>query len=400
MNEVFEGIRVLDVAQNTFGPAAAMILADFGADVIKVEHPVRGDPQRGLVTAAIQPTVDGIHLALLQTNRGKKSMGLDLSVADGRDILYELVRGADVFLTNFLPKTTRKLGIDEPTIRGIKPDMIYARATGQGPDGPEADKPGYDSTVYWGRGGIAATFARGGRPPAPAAAFGDRAGAMNLAFGIAAALLRRERTGEGAIVDVSLLGTAIWQNSSTTVYSLALGEDFGTRSHHVPNPLSHIYATSDDRWLILGLLQSDRFWSEFCQAVGRPDLRDDPRYTDAKAREENSEALVSELDQTFRSAPLREWRTRLSAITGAWAPIATVFEAADDPQAAANNYVLETDQGDGRTVRLVPPPVRFDGKPPTLRRTAEFAEHGEEILLELGKSRDDIRELKRTGVIT
>ena len=156
MTELFAGIRVLDVAQNTFGPAAAGILADFGADVIKIEHPVRGDPQRGLVTAAIQPTIGGVNLGMAQVNRGKRSMGLDLTSSLGVDILHDLVKGSDVFLTNFLPRTTFKLRIDEETVRTVNPRIVYARATGQGPRGPDSEKPAYDSTSYWARGGVGA----------------------------------------------------------------------------------------------------------------------------------------------------------------------------------------------------------------------------------------------------
>jgi crotonobetainyl-CoA:carnitine CoA-transferase CaiB-like acyl-CoA transferase len=402
MTDVFGGIRVLDVAQNTFGPAAAGILADFGADVIKVEHPVRGDPQRGLVTAAIQPTIGGVNLGMAQVNRGKRSMGLDLTSPVGVQILHDLVRQADVFLTNFLPRTTAKLRIDEETVRTVNPRIVYARATGQGPRGPDSGRPAYDSTSYWARGGVGSSFAEPprGRPPRPLPAFGDRAGAMNLAFGIAAALLRRERTGEGATVDVSLLSTALYQNSSTAVYSLALGQEWGARAEVVTNPLTHVYATKDQRWVSLCMLASDKFWPEFCARIGRPELIDDPRYVDSGARQTNSGELVHELDGVFAAATLAEWRGRLEGMSGAWAPMQNVLELADDPQVVANHYLLEVAEGDGRTARLIPPPVQFDGAPPTLRRPPEFAEHGEQILLEMGYTWDDITKLKDAGVIT
>jgi crotonobetainyl-CoA:carnitine CoA-transferase CaiB-like acyl-CoA transferase len=401
VTEIFAGIRVLDVAQNTFGPAAAGVLADFGADVIKVEHPVRGDPQRGLVTAAMQPSIGGVNLGMAQVNRGKRSIGLDLTSLEGSEVLAKLVRSADVFLTNCLPATAAKLGIAEETIRATNPRIVYARASGFGPRGPHATERAYDSTAYWARSGIAASLARGDtRPPSPLPAFGDRVGAMNLAFGIAAALLRRERTGEGACVDVSLLGTALWQNSSTTVYSMALGEDWRSRSATVTNPLSATYETSDHRWLTLAMLESDRFWGDFCEKIGGGDLVDDPRFSDSAARTQHAAALVSELDKIFAGATLSEWRERFASLEGAWAPYLTSLEAVEDPQVLANGYVVSVEQGNGLDVRLLPPPVQFDGAPPVLRRAPEFAEHGEEILLEFGYSWDDIVALHDAKVIT
>jgi crotonobetainyl-CoA:carnitine CoA-transferase CaiB-like acyl-CoA transferase len=402
MSEIFAGIRVLDVAQNTFAPAAAGVLADFGADVIKIEHPVRGDPQRGLVTAAVQPSVGGVNLGMAQVNRGKRSMGLDLTSPDGIDILYELVRRSDVFLTNFLGSTTTKLKIDEESIRDVNPAIIYTRATGQGPLGPEANRPAYDATTYWARGGIGHSFTRqsGDRPPRPLPAFGDRTGAMNLAFGIAAALFRRERTGEGATVDVSLLSTAMYQNSSTAVYSLALGQDWTERSAQITNPLTEMYATKDGRWLALCVLHSDRDWPDFCERIGRPDLLKEPRFADAQGRTTHSADLVAELSATFASATLDEWRERLARLSGAWSPVQTVLDLAEDPQVIANQYLPEVEQGGGRMVQVVPPPVQFDGRPPVLKRAPEFAEHGEEILLDMGYSWDDIARLKNGRVIT
>jgi crotonobetainyl-CoA:carnitine CoA-transferase CaiB-like acyl-CoA transferase len=402
MTEIFAGIRVLDVAQNTFGPAAAGVLSDFGADVIKVEHPTRGDPQRGLVTAAIQPSVGGMNLGMAQVNRGKRSIGLDLTSDKGREILYELVRTSDVFLTNFLPRTTSKLKMDEQSIRQVQPSIIYARATGQGPKGPDIDKPAYDATVYWGRGAIGAGLQSsepGARPPKPLPAFGDRAGAMNMAFGIAAALLRRERTGEGATVDVSLLSTAMYQNSSTAVYSLALNQDWSSRRDRVTNPLSHTYRTKDGRWLTLCMLESDRVWPGFCDRIGRPELTYDRRFCDSAARGAHSAELVAVLEDAFVQFTLDEWRRRFVTLNGAWEPMQTVVDLPTDPQVIANNYLVEVDVGNGVTTRLIPPPVQFDGRPPQLRRAAEFSENGEEILLELGYSWSDIGIFKNGGVI-
>ncbi len=394
MTDVFAGIRVLDVSQNTFAPAAAAVLADFGADVIKVEHPSRGGPGR---KPSVHPSIDGVDLGAAQNNRKKRSIALDLAAPEGAEVLSRLVAGADVFITNFLIPTATKLGIDEAAIRGMNPRIVYTRATGQGARGPAAHDRAYDSTAYWARGGIAASFARGGQPPMPLPAFGDRAGSMNLAFGIAAALLRRERTGEGATVDVSLLSTALWQNSSTTVYGLALGEG-GGRSDLSANPLSRSYQTADRRWLILTMLDPDRFWPDFCRRIGRSDLADDPRYAKALSRVEHSHTLVVELERTFAGATLTEWRERFASLEGAWAPLLTAREAAEEPQVLANEYVVAVDEGEGRSVRLVLPPVQFDGRPPSTSRPPSFGAHTDEVLHELGYSSTEVAKLRDVHV--
>jgi crotonobetainyl-CoA:carnitine CoA-transferase CaiB-like acyl-CoA transferase len=395
MTEIFAGIRVLDVSQNTFAPAAAGLLADFGADVVRIEHPRRAtsEGRKGYV----HPSVDGVDLGMAQSNRGKRSVGLDLATPQGADVLARLVGTADVFLTNFLIPTAQKLGIDEAYIRGMNPRIVYARATGQGPRGPEADTRAYDATAYWARGGVGASFARGDRPPMPLPSFGDRAGSMNLAFGITAALLRRERTGEGGTVDVSLLGTALWQNSSTTTYAMA-GTATTSRERST-NPLSRMYETSDQRWLIVTMLDPDRFWPDFCDRLGRPDLAADDRYRDASSRARHADQLVDELGRVFRSATLAGWRTRFATLEGAWAPLLTALEAAEQPQAGANGYVAVVDQGEGRSTRLLPPPVQFDGAPPRLGRPPAFGDHGDEVLLDLGYTKDDIAAMREVQVL-
>jgi crotonobetainyl-CoA:carnitine CoA-transferase CaiB-like acyl-CoA transferase len=401
MTAMFEGIRVVEVAQWTFVPAGAGVLGDFGAEVIKIEDPATGDAQRGLAAAGVTPMKGSVNLVMEQTNRGKRSVALDLRHPDGRQLLYRLVATADVFVTNFLPDARRKLGIEPEELHWVKPDLIYVRGHAYGSDGADADKGGYDATAYWARGGIghALTSPTAEAPAVQRPAFGDKAGAMNIAFGVAAALFRRERTGLGATVDVSLLGTALWQASSDIVYSLGLGTDFSRVPRTISNPLTGGYRTKDGRWLTLMMLESDRWWPDLCEHLGRPELLDDARYVDAATRSAHAEELSAELRELFASATLEEWRTRFATLAGPWSIYQDLLEAAQDPQSIANGYVTSIEHPSGVGVDLVAAPVQFDGGRPTLSAAPEHGADTEAVLLDLGEDWDDLTRYKEAGVI-
>jgi crotonobetainyl-CoA:carnitine CoA-transferase CaiB-like acyl-CoA transferase len=399
--DIFAGYRVLEVATWVFGPATGTVLADFGASVIKIEHPVTGDPQRGLVTGGVSPTPGGVSLAMEQTNRGKRSVGLDIATPAGRDVLMELVAGTDVFLTNLLPRARAKLGIEPADIRAANPDAIYARADAVGQRGPEAGKPGYDFSVFWARAGFLDAVTPNGADQLvqPRPGFGDKTAAMSLAFGIAAALLKRERTGEPSVVDVSLLGAAMWSNSSDIIYSGGLGADFTKREIPRTNPISAYYRTADGRWIGLSMLESDRWWPDFCTHLGRPDLISDPRFADAAGRRQNNEACAAEIAGAFASADLDEWRRRFASLRGPWEVVQEQLEVLGDPQARQNGYLVDVEHPSGQTLTLVRAPVQFDDQPPEVGPAPEMAAHTEEVLLELGHSWEDIIALKDAGVI-
>ena len=403
MATALEGVRVLEVAAWTFVPAAGAVLADWGADVIKVEHPVMGDPQRGLIAMGIIPGgPSAVNYIIEQPNRGKRSIGLDISTDHGRRLLYKLAEQSDVFLTSFLPEVRQKLQIDVEHIRAVNPGIVYARGTGQGIKGPDANKGGYDGATYWARGGVSnaltpecAEYPIGGR-----AAFGDLAGGMAIAGGIAAGLLQRERTGVAPIVDVSLLGLAMWQLSPDIVASgLYGGDPMPKFDHHTsPNPLVGHYKTKDDRFLTLMLLQSDRFWPELCEHVGRPELIEDPRFVDAGARFNNHRELITTLDEIFASRTLGEWRVALDTMKGVWAPVQMANELVDDPQVKANGFLSTVDR-DGTTYDLVANPVQLDETADVLGPAPEHGQHTEEILLEIGVEWDEIAEGKASGAL-
>ena len=404
MSNALSGYRVIEVAAWAFVPAAGAVLADWGADVIKVEHPVTGDPQRGLVSMGRIPGgPNAVNYIMEQPNRGKRSIGIDMATDKGREVLYKLAESADVFLTSFLPSVRQRLKIDVEHIRAVNPNIVYARGTGQGPRGLDSDKPGYDGSVYWGRGGIAhaltpgaAKFPIGGR-----AAFGDLAGGMAIAGGIAAGLLQRATTGEAPLVDVSLLGLAMWQLSPDIVASGLYGGDpmpkFTRRS--TPNPLVGGYRTSDDRFITLMMLQSDRFWPEFCTCVGRPDLIDDPRFVDGASRFNNREECVATIDEVFAARTYAEWKSVLTNLSGAWAPVQMANELVDDPQVEANGYLSRVHRSDGKEYDLVANPVQMNETADELQPAPEHGQHTEEILLELGLDWDAITAYKQAGAV-
>jgi crotonobetainyl-CoA:carnitine CoA-transferase CaiB-like acyl-CoA transferase len=381
-------------------PAASVMLADFGADVVKVEHPRTGDPSRGLTTGGVSPKRGSVDLMVEQTNRGKRSIGLDFATPEGRDVLYKLVESADVFLTSFLPPARQKLQIDVEHIRARNPRIIYARADAVGPHGPEGGKPGYDAAVFFGRAGILNSFTRPEEQLAqPRPGFGDKTASMAIAFGVASALFKRERTGEPSVVDASLFSAAMWVASSDIVYSGALGRDFSRVERPATNPIATSYQTADGRWIILSMLESTRWWPDFCRHIGREDLVTDPRFVDAASRSANSEACVGEIQATFSKAALEEWRVRLASLRAPWEVVQTSLEVYDDPQAEANGYIARIDHPSGETFKVVRTPVQFDGAIPEVGYAPEAGQHTEEILLELGYSWEDIARLQDVGAV-
>ncbi|MCQ9179705.1 CoA transferase [Streptomyces sp. IBSBF 2953] len=385
-----------------FVPSAGAVLADWGADVVKIEHAVNGDPQRGLrQTGSFR--VDGDpNPNVAHANRGKRSLGLDMSRPEGLELLHELVKDSDVFLTSFMPASRARLRIDVDDIRAVNPRIVYARGSALGPRGPEADKGGYDMTAFWARAGTAATVTPPGSdgmisPPGPA--YGDTVSGTNLAGGIAAALLRRERTGEAPVVDVSLLGSGLWALGHSIAVSVHLDrawEGVTPSAHGSPtNPLSGLYRTADGRFLAFVMLQPARFWPNVCRCIGRPGLADDPRFTTAEAIAEHAPDAVKILREVIASRTLTEWSKDLAALDGPWAPVQDTLQAAADQQVRANGYIARAGE-----LELVASPVQFDVEDTRLGPAPEFAAQTEEILTELGYDWDRILALKASGAIT
>ncbi|HXJ35608.1 MAG TPA: CoA transferase [Candidatus Eisenbacteria bacterium] len=401
MRDVLSGVRVLEVADWGFVPSAATVLGDWGAEIIKVEHPRFGDPIRGLITAGLVPGASGRNFLVEHLGRNKRSVGIDLAHADGRALLDRLLPTADVFLTSFLDDARERLRITYDDVRRVNPRIVYARGNGQGRRGPDARRGGYDGVSFWARGGIADRLSTPGRPPVQQRpAFGDFIGGMSIAGGIAAALFQRERTGEGIEVDVSLLGTAMWVLSPDITATYMYGRMLPTAGEMPapPNPLVGTYPCADGKALVLMMLQAERFWPLFAATIGRQDLLE--RYPTAAARAEQATAIRVELSETFATRPRAEWETILRASECIWGPFQTPADLADDPQVQANGYLLEVETSEG-PVRLCANPVQFGGEPPRVRSAAPDAgAHTEEVLLELGCDWAEIGRLKDAGVIS
>ena len=400
MRDVLAGVRVVEVADWGFVPSAATVLGDWGAEVVKVEHPRFGDPIRGLITAGLVPGASGRNFLVEHLLRNKRSVGIDLGTPDGRALLDRLLEKADVLVTSFLDDARERLKLTWDDVRKVNPRLVYARGHGQGRRGPDSRRGGYDAVSFWARGGVGDRLSSPGKAPLQQRpAFGDFIGGMAIAGGVAAALFQRERTGRGIEVDVSLLGTAIWVLSpditATYLYGRMLPQAGEMPS--APNPLVGTYFCRDGKGLVLMMLQAERFWPIFTTTVGRADIME--RYPTAEARFSAASDLRAELAQFFATRPRAEWEEMLRASECIWGPYQTPAELADDPQVQANGFLLQAETGDGE-VTLCANPVQFAGEPPVVRSPAcDAGAHTEEVLLEHGCSWDDIARWKEAGVI-
>ena len=405
MTRPLEGIRVLELAVYGLVPTAGAVLAEWGADVVKVEHPETGDPIRGLVAFGVKPGDGGVTYLWEIFNRGKRSIGVDVAHPEGRELVLSLAGEADVFLTNFLAPARRRLGVDAADVMARNPRIIYGRGTAHGNKGDDADRGGFDGISYWARTGmsIAAIPADYTHPiHLPGPAFGDIQTGMHLAGGIAAALFHRERTGRGCVVDTSLLASGLWAMQATMVGAQVTDRErlpaFDRR--HPGNPLTNVYRSRDGRFVVLAFLEADRYWPGFCEAVGRPDLIDDPRFGTAQARLENVEECVGMLDDLFAERPFAEWQKILDSQDGQWATVQTPREALADQQAVVNGYVQTVAYETGAQLALVPAPVQFDEEVPQLSPGPAHAAHTDEVLGGLGLSTERLLELKLAGAIS
>jgi crotonobetainyl-CoA:carnitine CoA-transferase CaiB-like acyl-CoA transferase len=401
---ILDGIRVIDLTLWAFAPSAGGILAHWGADVTKIENPKAPDPMR-LLAGSVEP--GGSSAMFRHYNRGKRAVCIDLSLQDGREILYKLVEHADVFLTSFLEPTRKKLGFDVDQIRAVNPSIVYARTSGQGPRGPDAQRAGYDAVTWWCRGTLADTtmVVSGAEWPTQMVGHGDGMSGMTLAGGICAALLKRERTGVPSVVDGSLLGTALWFNGHNVMWSAITdmkvpGKLAPPGDRYAQSPGSNTYRTSDGRFLRISHLgdhQSD--WEELCENVGRRDLITDPRFATSGSRTANSSAAVRILDEVFAARTLREWKDALAGASYAWAAVQTPEEAVADIQTKANGFVRHVRYPDRDLPMPVPGGLLFDEDGGEVPLAPDFGEHTDEVLLEAGYSLEQLEGFRGSGVI-
>jgi crotonobetainyl-CoA:carnitine CoA-transferase CaiB-like acyl-CoA transferase len=403
MTMPLEGVRVVDWTIWQQGPVASVMLADLGADVVKVEERVGGDPGRGVLRAQGMDLSDRPNFYFEANNRNKRSIAVDLKKPEGVDIVRRLADRADVFVQNFRFGVAERLGLGAATLRERNPRLIYASATGYGPEGPERAAPSFD---YLGiaRSGIMMAAGEPGDPPmAIAGGIADQMGAVMLAYGVLAALLARERTGRGQEVDASHLGSMAWLQGLSLSAKLMLGFALPRMPRAgTLNPLWNHYRCGDDRWLALSMLQPDRYWGPFCAVLGIPDAATDERFATMAARAANAPACVALLDATFAARPRAEWLARLAQGGDFIASVVNaVDDLPDDPQVVANDYVTTFEHPAFGPTRVVGMPVRLSETPGTIRRAApEFGQHTEEVLIdELGLGWEDVARLKDAEVI-
>jgi crotonobetainyl-CoA:carnitine CoA-transferase CaiB-like acyl-CoA transferase len=400
-----DGVKVLEVASHVFVPMSGAVLAEWGADVIKVEHPETGDPYRGLVTVGLHKVHGGTDVQFQAANRGKRSVGIDLKVPEGRELLSRLIGSADVFVTNLRGRARRRLRIELGDVRADNPSIIYVRGTAFGPRGPDSERGGYDAGAYWARSGMQQLLKSPADawPSAPPTAFGDVVGGVTIAGAVTTALYRRLATGETSVIDASLLVSGMWQVQMEITNSCI--EDPASRPrpapdrYSAPNPLMLSYRTSDGRFIVLQMLSPDRHWRELCQIIGEPDAADDPRFVDMAARKQNARECVTWLDGVFAARDFVEWQRLFAAFQGEWVPSLEPWELASDPQVQANGYLPTIDLGNGYSLPIVAVPVQFDGRPAQARRAPEPGEHTESVLEELGLNWEDLTALKCRNAI-
>ncbi len=394
---IFEGLRVIDCASYIAGPAAATVMSDFGAEVIKIEPPGLGDPYRSI---ALRPPGAPMSPNWLMDGRNKKSLAIDLASDPGRQVLRRLVAGADVFITNYPPPVRRKLRIQLDDLAPLNDRLIYVSFTGYGETGPEADKPGFDVTAWWARSGLM-DLVRSGPDAIPArslSGMGDHPSSMAVYGAIVTALYQREKTGRGTHVGSSLLANGLWANANSVQQQLC-GEPVAIQPsrHQAPRPTGNHYQCRDGHWIILSIVPTEDRWRRFSQLVGDGVLAGDPRYATHADREANAEAMTAQIDAIFAQKDYAEWQTLLEANGLIFGIVARIEDVARDPQAIASGALVAFE---GEELMTVSSPFWLAGQQKvTPKRAPAVGQHNEAVLTELGYTGADIAALRAAGVI-
>jgi formyl-CoA transferase len=397
---VFGGLRVIDCASYIAAPAAATILGDFGADVVKVEPPGKGDAYRGLGSIPGMPPGSEHDWAWLLTGRNKRSLALDLKHAEAREAMHRLIAGADVFITNYPLPVRPRLGIDHATLAALNPRLIYGSFTAYGEVGAEAEKTGFDSTAYWARSGLM-DLVKPDTHSAPARSLpgmGDHPSASSLFGAIVTALYRRERTGQGALVSTSLLANGLWANGCFAQAKLCGAHVIGRPPREaMPNACTNMYRCRDDRWFMLTVLNEERQFAPLLGALGRTELLDDARFATVAERHRNAHALTAIFDAAFASRDLADWRGRLDAAGITFGIVGTLDDMMGDQQMRAAEAIVRFADLDLETVSSA---FHVSGEQKVApHRGPAVGEHTEEVLREAGYSAAEVARLRELGVL-
>ncbi len=393
-----QGIRVLDWTAWQAGPVATALLADMGAEVIKIEPP-EGEPGRGMLK------MYGAELPLnfyyQNQNRGKKGIVLNLATKKGKEVLYDLVKKSDVFVTNFRESVTNRLKVDYNTLKKYNPKLIYCLSSGLGPKGPETDRMFADFAGQARGGLLSITQSEDDVPTFIGAGFADEVGGLLAAYGVILALFARERYGIGQRVDASLLGGQIEIGRLQLQMYFMMGMLPPTSvMKAIRNPLYYVYQDCDGKWFVLAALQADRFWSDFCKVFCIEELENDPKYCNQVCRGQNFDELKPRLFEITRSKPRSYWLERLDKAGIPCAPVNDYSDVENDPQVIANEYVVEIDDAIHGKVKVPGIPVKLSKTPGKVEKLApELGQHTEEVLMEiLGYTWDDLAKLREAGV--
>jgi crotonobetainyl-CoA:carnitine CoA-transferase CaiB-like acyl-CoA transferase len=400
MGGPLEGIKVVEMGVWVAGPAAGCMLADWGADVVKIEPPGVGDPAR-LFSKMLGGDLP-FNPVFENDNRSKRSIVLDLRTEEGLEIAFDLIEEADVFVSNIRPAALERLGLDSKTLCQRFPKLIYAVITGYGLKGEDAGRAAYDIAAFWARSGIAHSLTQPGSPPPhQRGGMGDHNAGMAAVSGICAALFNRERTGKGQVISTSLLREGIYTLSFDLSIALRFGVSvqMGNRKT-MGNPAINCYADSEGKYFWIVGLEGERHWPPLARAAGHPEWIEDARYAEPAARAQNAEGLIEDLDAIFATKTRAEWGEIFDAeIDLWWAPVQSIDEVIADPQTQASGGLVEVPDGVSTTI-LPATPVDFEGTPWAPRSMApEHGEHTDEILKEMGRGTEKISQLREKGVI-
>ncbi len=399
-----QGVRILDWTIRQTGPSATQFLADMGAEVIKVETPAGGDSHRGATRDSGRWLMldHGLPYGFENLNRNKKSIALDLSKEEGRQLIYALVAKADVFVQNFRHGVAKKLGLDYERLQNYNPSLVYANCTGYGRKGKQASQPALDPTIH-AASGMMLGIGEADMPPIHLpGGMSDQTTGIMLAYGIMVGLFYKERTGIGQEIDVSMLGTMISVQTNNILYTLLSNKSRERQLRTKPgNPLVNHYRCKDGHWLLLAMFQPDKYWPAFCRALGREDLAEDPRFCDLKRRGENSTELVAIIDTVLATKTREAWLDIFAAEDLIYSSIRDYLEVVNDPQVMENEFIVEVDHPSLGKLREIGFPVKLSKTPGTIREPApQLGQHTEEILIDLlGMSWEEIERLRDQEVI-